>query len=361
MITQPAGILGVLLVASGFALSVVPAARAHGGGHGGHGGGHSGGGGGGGGGGMRAPHFSGAMPAFKAPRMAHSATPARVNSGRQNSRAMNSQAHTNNTTGLTNSNTTGLTNNNATGLTNNHQSQANRAQSLGGSQSLGGNQSLASNRSVHTNLGAASTTGIGSVPASSMLTTPLNTTRGMMTGVSPSTYTYGSGNGARNYRAYGYGNGYRNRRYGGGYGYGRSQGNNRAVVARLRSVHASLATNNHDYQGHRVRAMQAVSMAIRQLSHRSMIASGAGFSGMNTGRAMGMRQQGGAGAGGGMGGRRGQPMSQAQSDARMSRDLRTLQGINMQLASQGNTTGHARASGHVQQAMHEINFALSIR
>ena len=57
----------------------------------------------------------------------------------------------------------------------------------------------------------------------------------------PNAYTYGTGNGARHYRAYGYGNGYRNRSYGGGYGYGRSQGNNRAVVARLRSVHASLA------------------------------------------------------------------------------------------------------------------------
>ena len=62
------------------------------------------------------------------------------------------------------------------------------------------------------------------------------------------------------------------------------------------------------------------------------------------------------------GARRRQPMSQAQSDARMSQDLRILQGINMQLSSQGNnTTGHARASGHIQQAIHELNVALSIR
>ncbi len=156
------------------------------------------------------------------------------------------------------------------------------------------------------------------------------------------------------------GNGYRNRRYGGGYGYGRSQGNNRAVVARLRSVHASLARIDHDYQGHRVRAMHAVSMAIRQLSHRSMGYAGSGFSsGMNNGRAMGMRQGGGGINGGG---RRRQPMSQAQSDARMSQDLRTLQGINMQLGSQGNyNSGHGRASGHIQHAIHELNVALSIR
>ena len=64
--------------------------------------------------------------------------------------------------------------------------------------------------------------------------------------------------------------------------------------ARLRSVHASLARIDHDYQGHRVSAMRSVSMAIRQLSHRSMGYSGTGFSsGMNNGRAMGMRQGGG--------------------------------------------------------------------
>ena len=46
----------------------------------------------------------------------------------------------------------------------------------------------------------------------------------------------------------------------------------------------------------------------------------------------------------------------------MSQDLRTLQGINMQLSSQGNyTAGHGRASGHIQQAIHELNVALSIR
>ena len=54
-------------------------------------------------------------------------------------------------------------------------------------------------------------------------------------------------------------------------------------------------------------------------------------------------------------------MTQAQSDARMSQDLRNLQGINMQLGGQGSTYGHARASGHVQRAIHELNVALSIR
>ena len=87
-----------------------------------------------------------------------------------------------------------------------------------------------------------------------------------------------TGRGARSYRAYGYGNGYRNRSYGRGYGYGRSQGLNRGVIAGLMSVRASLARVAHDYQGHRVRAMHAITMAIRQLSHRSMSYNGMGFS-----------------------------------------------------------------------------------
>jgi hypothetical protein len=90
--------------------------------------------------------------------------------------------------------------------------------------------------------------------------------------------------------------------------------------------------------------------------------SNGGFSsGMNNGRGMGMgMRQGGGGVNGGN--RRRQPMSQAQSDARMSQSLRTLQGINMQLGSQGSyTSGHAGASGHIQRAIHQLNVALSIR
>jgi hypothetical protein len=285
--------------------------------------------------------MSGGQRAFKAPRVSHSATAARVNMGRSTS---GSGSHTNNPQTHAS---------NARALTNNNQSFANNT------------RNPASRSAARTNLGTTGTT-TGTVnPA---LTGALNTTPALSSGVTPSTYTYGTGNGARSYRAYGYGNGYRNRRYGGGYGYGRSQGNNRAVVARLRSVHASLARIDHDYQGHRARAMHAVSMAIRQLSHRSMVYSGVGFSsGMNNGQGrgmggQGMGRQGMGGQGMGRAGGRGrQPMSQAQSDARMSQDLRVLQGINMQIGSQGSTSGHARAGGHVQRAIHELNVALSIR
>jgi hypothetical protein len=173
----------------------------------------------------------------------------------------------------------------------------------------------------------------------------------------PSTFTYGTGNNAVGYRAYGYGRGYRNSYYGRRYGYGRSQGNNRAIIARLRAVNMGLASVNQGYQGHRVRAMHQVTMAIRQLSHRSMIYRGSGFApGMNNGLAMGMRGVGGGRRGMGMN------MNQGQSDAVMSQALRSLQGIGMQLSSQGiNNMGHGRASGHVQMAMRELNTALSIR
>jgi hypothetical protein len=179
---------------------------------------------------------------------------------------------------------------------------------------------------------------------------------------SPYAYTFRHGTGTRQYRAYGYGHGYRNRYYGRHYGYGRSQRYSHAIVSRLRSVYRNLATIDHDYQGHRVRAMHAVSMAIRQLSHRSMVYRGTGFGrGMNNAMAMGMRRAGNAG-GNLAGGRRRMRMSQAQSDARMNQALRTLQGINMQLSSQGsNTSGHARARGHVQHGIRELNIALSVR
>jgi hypothetical protein len=194
--------------------------------------------------------------------------------------------------------------------------------------------------------------------------TPTSTVRNTPATANPYAYTFGHGTGSRNYRAYGYGHGYRNRYYGRHYGYGRSQGYNRAIVSRLRSVHRNLARIDHDYQGHRVRAMHAVAMAIRQLSHRSMVYRGVGFAqGMNNGLAMGMRRGGNNGRVGNLAaGRRNQRMPQAQSDARMNQALRTLQGVNMQLSSQGsNTSGHARARGHVQHAIRELNMGLAVR
>jgi hypothetical protein len=305
---------------TGFAVAIlagllaVLGAQAFGAGHG-RGGGH----------GYRAPRVQAAARAFKQPRMPRAFAPAR-------STATGTRAHTN----------LAQASNSVAHAT--HAVAANTRRATAGSANVAATGPRSGGR---TGLGA--TTGAG----------PLT--------LSPNTYTYGYGKGARPYRAYGYGRGYRNRYYGGRYGYGRSQAYNRAIVGRLRAVHASLARIDHDYQGHRIRAMHSIAMAVRQLSHRSMVYSGVGFApGMNNANAMGMRRGGGAGAGAngglGAGGRGRQPMSQGQSDARMSRDLRALQGINMQLSNQGlSTPGHARARGHVQHAIRELGVALSIR
>jgi hypothetical protein len=182
---------------------------------------------------------------------------------------------------------------------------------------------------------------------------------------SPNSYTYGTGQGARRYHAYGYGRGYRNRYYGGRSGYGRSQGNSMAIVSRLRSVHASLARIDHAYQGHRVRAMHEISMAIRQMTHRSMVYNGSGFSGGTNTRltgATGVRGGGVLNGGASNGARRTLHLTQAQADTRMSQALRTTQGISMQLSNQGqNTSGHSRARGHLQRSIREMSVALSIR
>jgi hypothetical protein len=260
------------------------------------------------------------MPTFKPPKMPRMTAPARGNASRGNA----------------------VRNNTAQTHTKTPQTHANRAAATG---------------SGHTTSSAGNTT------------TKSGHTKAMTTAAtSPYNYTYGVGSSARRYRAYGYGRGYRNRYYGGRYGYGRSQGYNRAIVARLRSVHATLARIDHDYQGHRVRAMHQTAMAIRQLTHRSMVYSGMGFGqNMNNALAMGMgvglrRGAGRAGAGLGAGVRRKPHMTQAQSDARMSQAMRNLQGVHMQLTSQGSVSGgHARARGHVQQAIRELNVALAIR
>ena len=324
MNTRSGWVRGSLLVALIVGLPAVPEADAKGG-RGGHGGGHGG----------HPPRVSAAhrafkAPSYKAPRTPHAMAPAHTNAARAGAQAHIAHPGASH----------------ATASATHRAATANAGLATAGvanrSTTTGANQAVA-HRAATGNVNPAATSAVIAPRAAT---------------TNPYAYTYGSGSGARHYRAYGYGRGHRNRYYGGGYGYGRSQGNNRAIVSRLRSVHASLARIDHDYQGHRIRAMHSISMAIRQLSHRSMVYGGSGFaSGMGGNRLMGNRQ-GGLGAGG----RRGQPLSQAQSDARMGQSLRILQGVNMQLSSQGaNTSGHARARGHIQGAIRELNVALSIR
>jgi hypothetical protein len=183
----------------------------------------------------------------------------------------------------------------------------------------------------------------------------------------PGSYAYGSGSNARRYTANGYGQGYRNRSS--SRGYGRSQGNARALVSRLRSVHTSLARLDHDYRGHRVNAMHAISSAIRSLSHRSssMVANG-NMNRMNGNNLNGNNLNGNNGrnrnvANNNNNGQRNR-MTQAQSDARMSQALRTTQGIHMQMVNQGSnssSSGRTVAHRHVLRAINEMHTALAAR
>jgi hypothetical protein len=211
-----------------------------------------------------------------------------------------------------------------------------------------------------------------------------------------STYRYGTGSNPRHYQATGYGRGYRNHYSAGRSGYGRSQGNTRGIVSRLRSVHRSLARIDHDYRGHRVQAMHSISAAIRQLSHRSISSGNMGLmngqnnvlgTGTGTTRRPGANGLNGNLAANGLNGNRGvnglngnrganglngnlganggrgnQRLTQFQSDARMAQALRTTQGIAMQMGNQGtSSSGHMRAQHHLHQAVHHMNTALAVR
>jgi hypothetical protein len=196
----------------------------------------------------------------------------------------------------------------------------------------------------------------------------------------PTTYAYRSGNTTRNYRPSGYGRGYRNRYYGNSRNYGRSQSNDRSLVARLHSVHTSLTRLAHDYRGHRSRAAHHITLAIRHLSHSSMYSNSrtimsqnntlmGGVNGLqNVNITNGNRRQNFNGNtngiatgnlnGNGLQGR----TNQAQSDQRMAQALRTTQGVSMQLTHQSqNYNSHRMAQIRLRRAMHEMNLALATR
>jgi hypothetical protein len=340
---RSSGIRGVLPAALvvGLGLLVVPEAAAHGGGHAG-------------GGAVRAPHITAPRPTMQQPRMPRAATThgnsARAGAHGNSAHAPTNRAHAQPNTAHTGANTV-----------RNHPNAA-QAHMKTGPAHPNAAQARANLAPAHTNhaagtLSRSATLGATKAAAAARGHTTLAAARR----VHPYLYTYGHGLRARHFRALGYGLGFRHHYYRGLYAYGRFQGVSRALVARLRSVHASLARIDRDYQGHRVQAMQAIAMGVRQLSHGSMSMGyrTMGFARGGTNRlALGMRRVG-LGPGGAS---RGPLMPQAVSDARMGRALRTLQGISMQLSSQGyGNMGRARASGYVQHAMQELYVALSIR
>lgn len=120
--------------------------------------------------------------------------------------------------------------------------------------------------------------------------------------------------------------------------------NNGAVVAQLRAALGLLGRSDHDYEGHRVKAMNLVGTAIRHLQP--------------TGANPALVAQAPAGAGGKA---RGNPLPQATSDAHLRDALHALNAVHSHLFINGSTTGHARALTSVDGAVQELNLALKTR
>ena len=176
----------------------VPSANALAG-HGGRGGGHA----------ARAPRVSAARGGFKAPRMPRVKAPAR-------SSFAHAQTHSNHSSGgarlaQTHANTAQMSTQSVRDL---------------GTKPSAVARSATTGSTISGNRSAGGTAAPGSLKALAAGASPINPS-----GLNANTYTYGYGSGARRYRAYGYGSGYRNRYYGRRYGYGRSQGYNRAIIA----------------------------------------------------------------------------------------------------------------------------------
>jgi hypothetical protein len=158
-----------------------------------------------------------------------------------------------------------------------------------------------------------------------------------------------------------------------------NQGN--AMIARsLHSTLQVLAQADHDYQGHRELAMRHVHTAIRHLVPNaagrgqqnqagSSVPNGGGGVGAGNGGAAGGTGNGGAGTGGTGGGSGGtvtggigkKRMPQATSDQHLQQALQSLTAIHAQIMSGGTTPNHARAATAVQNAIRELNIALSLR
>ncbi len=124
--------------------------------------------------------------------------------------------------------------------------------------------------------------------------------------------------------------------------------NNGQVISNLNSAMATLAKADHDYQGHRVRAMNHIGTAIRHLEPAAVR--------RNTPNPASTYK---AASNGNGAGKNAKP--QAVSDQHLHTALQSLNGIGTHLTTYGTTQNHARALGSVRNAIQELNTALNIR
>jgi hypothetical protein len=121
--------------------------------------------------------------------------------------------------------------------------------------------------------------------------------------------------------------------------------NNGAVIATLQSAMGHLSQADHDYQGHRVKALNHVGTAIRHLEPAAVRRNQPNpAAALNTGQGAGGKNL----------------MPQATSDTHLRKALQTLNNVQGHLSG-GTTTNHARARTSVQNAIRELNVALNVR
>lgn len=150
-------------------------------------------------------------------------------------------------------------------------------------------------------------------------------------------------------RGGGYGGMYRNRN-------AMAYQNNAAVVTQLHSTLTMLAQADHDYNGHRVRAMHHIGTAIRSLQPAAARSGQGNPAAAYVNNRNGNANAAGAGNGTGKG-----KMPQAASDQHLRQSLQALGTVESHLTNFGSTQHHVRARNSVQQAMSELNVALNIR
>jgi hypothetical protein len=135
--------------------------------------------------------------------------------------------------------------------------------------------------------------------------------------------------------------------------------NNHQIVSEIRGTMLILTQADHDYNGHRVRAIHQLQLAAHSMNPNRGGGGGAG----NAGGAAGNRGAGRGNGGGARGAARtgANKMPQAQSDQHLQQALQRLGTIENQLANVGTNQGHATAMQHVRMAMGELRTALNIR
>jgi hypothetical protein len=118
----------------------------------------------------------------------------------------------------------------------------------------------------------------------------------------------------------------------------------RELIAELNTIHLAIRSANHNYKGHRAKAMTEVNRAVRQLARDA---------GKKMGKAKGMR--GGPGKG------KKNALPQAESDALLRNAKRALAGVLSQLSALPASGHRTSAAKHIKHAMEQLDKALAVR